>query len=42
MRHLFKEFLNDIHKQAEMQDTKTAKYSVNMANEIKIPAISLF
>lgn len=42
MRHLFQEFISDIHKQAEMVDTKTKKYEVNMANEIKIPAITLF
>lgn len=42
MRHLFQEFITDIHKQADMVDTKTKKYEVNMANEIKIPAITLF
>lgn len=40
MRHLFTEFVNDIHKEAENKATQHTQ--VNITQEVKIPAIELF
>lgn len=42
MRHLFKEFVNDIHKDADKKHSQVREMDVNISNDVKIPAVALF
>ena len=41
MRHLFKEFVSDIHKEAEGKSQERDE-NVGLAQDVKIPALQLF
>lgn len=41
IRHLFKEFVSDIHKEAEGK-SQERDIDITIAQEVKIPAIQLF
>ena len=41
MRHLFKEFVNDIHKE-QQEMTQMKDLDVHLSQEVKVPAIELF
>lgn len=42
MRHLFKEFVSDIHKEADQKSTQEREFKVSISDDVKIPAIQLF
>ena len=42
MRHLFREFVNDIHKEADKKHSQERDMNVDIAQDVKIPAVTLF
>lgn len=42
MRHLFREFVDDIHKEADKKYSQEKDMNVDLAQDVKIPAVTLF